>query len=232
MRLRVGLTLSCINRSQTALRCVLGLMCGLSLCAAQAQTLAPAAAKPPAQAASMGTSTDTWASLSKSDKVALAPLEKSWSVLSEGQRRKWQAIAKTFPALGPTEQEKLHSRMVDWAALSAKDREAARLNFAQTKAITKTDRTANWEAYQALSPQEREKLAQGAKLKPVGAAVSVRPVAPEKLTPVPVTRHTPEEERSAMVSQRPMNRSTLLPQMPAQGASAPVAASLATPSKP
>jgi hypothetical protein len=148
--------------------------------------------------------------------------------LSEGQRRKWLALSESYPSLAQPEQEKLHSRMVEWAALSPKDREAARLNFAQSKSIAKSDRAATWEAYQALSPEQREKLAQGAKAKPVGAAVAVKPVSPEKLTPVPVTRHTPEQERAAAVLQRPINRSTLLPQLPA---SAPGTSSASTPPK-
>jgi hypothetical protein len=119
--------------------------------------------------------------------------------------------------------------MAEWAALSPKDREAARLNFAQSKSVTKSDRAANWEAYQALSPDEREKLAQGAKAKPVGAAVAVKPVSPDKLTPVPVTRHTPEQERAAAVMQRQINRNTLLPQLPSGAVSSP---SLPAPVKP
>ena len=118
-------------------------------------------------------------------------------------------MAATYPDLGAPAREKLHDRMAEWAALSPKDREAARLNFAQSKSMAKSDRAANWEAYQALSPEERKKLAQGAKPKPTGAAVTVKPVAPEKLTSVPVTRHTPEEQRAAVASQRPINRSTL-----------------------
>lgn len=151
----------------------------------------------------------------------MAPLESSWSSLSEGQRRKWLALSESYPNLGQAEQEKLHSRMAEWAALSPKDREVARLNFAQSKTVAKPDRAANWEAYKALSPEERERLAKVAKVKPVGAAVAVKPVAPEKLTPVPVTRHTPDQERAAAVSQRPINRNTLLPQPPFGAASQP-----------
>lgn len=197
-----------------------------------AQT-SPAAAvsSTPKASAGVGTS-DSWLSLTAKQKASLSPLEKSWHSLSDGQRRKWLAISDSYPNLAPPEQEKMHSRMVEWAALSPKDREVARLNFAQSKNIAKSDRAANWEAYQALSPQEREKLAQGAKLKPVGAAVAVKPVAPEKLTAVPVTRHTPEQERAAAVMQRPINRSTLLPQLPASAANPVAAPSLAAPSKP
>ena len=170
-----------------------------------------------------------WLSLTPIEQGALAPLAKHWNSLSEGQKRKWLAIAKSYPGLAQPEQEKLHSRMVDWAALSPKDREVARLNFAQTKSVAKSDRAANWEAYQALSPDERKKLADDAKVKPVGAAVALKPVAQDKLATVPVTRHTPEPERSAAAAQRPLNRVTLLPQPPV---SAPSAAASAVPAKP
>ena len=155
----------------------------------------------------------TWISLTKSQQVALSPLSKTWDSLSEGQKRKWLAIAKTYSELGMPDQEKMHSRMVEWAALSPKDRELARLNFAQSKAVDKTNRAADWEAYQALSPEERQKFAADTKVKPVGAAVAAKPVAPEKLASVPVTRHTPEQERASVTSQHPLNRSTLLPQL-------------------
>lgn len=160
-------------------------------------------------------STYPWASLNAEQHTALAPLAGPWEGLSEGQRRKWLAIASTYRHLKQPEQDKLHGRMAEWAALSPKDREVARLNFAQSKAIPKSDRTANWEAYQALSPGERKKLADVAKVKPVGAAVAVKPVAPEKLTAVPVTRRTPESERQTVTSQTPLNRNTLLPNIAA-----------------
>lgn len=177
----------------------------------------------PGQAYAQSTATQTavtpliatgpqWSELTKMQQSALAPLGKAWDTLSEGQRRKWLAIAQSYKDLAPTEQEKMHSRMVEWAALSPKDRELARLNFAQTKSVNKSDRAANWEAYQALSPEERQKLADSAKIKPVGAAVAVKPVPPEKLAAVPVTRHTPEQERASATAQHPpLNRVTLLP---------------------
>jgi hypothetical protein len=175
---------------------------------------------------------DTWLSLTKAQKVALAPLENSWPSLSAGSREKWRVIAKTFPDLAAPEQEKLHSRMAEWAALSPKDRELARLNFAQSKSVTKSDRAANWEAYQALSPDEREQLAQRAKRKTVGAAIAVKPVAPDKLTAVPVTRHTPEQERAIAIQQRLINRNTLLPQTAQLPGNAPSATAVVAPVKP
>lgn len=228
MRLRDSLNSSIGGLTIAKCAWVPGLLVAALVFGVTAQTLPGSTPQnTPAPSTSLAAGT-TWQSLSPKQKVYLAPLEHSWSSLSEGQRRKWLAISESYPHLGQAEQEKLHNRMVEWAALSPKDREAARLNFAQSKTLPKSDRAANWEAYKALSPEEREKLAQGAKVKPVGAAVAVKPVAPEKLTVVPVTRHTPEQERAAAVLQRPINRNTLLPQMPAAAVSQP----LAQPSKP
>ena len=167
----------------------IGVACVLPL-AAQTPPSAPVPAKQ--------VQGQSWASLSPTQQSALAPLAKSWDSLSEGQKRKWIAISKSYAELAPQDKEKMHSRMVEWAALSPKDRELARLNFAQTKAVPKADRTAEWEAYQALSPEEKQKLASSGTAKPVGAAVAPKPVSPDKLAAVPVTRHTPEEQRNAI----------------------------------
>lgn len=211
------------GRSGKALALAFSALCALG---AWAQPAAAPVASSPTAPASVNTG---WLSLNAAQQSALSPLSKHWNALSDGQKRKWLAVAKTYPELAAPDQEKLHSRMVEWAALSPKDRELARLNFAQTKSVTKSDLAANWEAYKALSPDERKKLADGAKVKPVGAAVAIKPVAPDKLATVPVTRHTPEPERSAAAAQRPLNRNTLLPQLPA---SAPATAQPLLPAKP
>lgn len=201
--------------------CLFGTVLFSAIAVAQtAPQVSPPASAPPALPAVVAI--HSWNSLSKAQQLALAPLEKPWGGLSEGQKRKWLAIAKTYPSLAAPEQEKMHSRMAEWAALPPKDRELARLNFAQSKTVNQSDRAANWEAYQALSPDERQKLAEGAKVKPVGAAVAVKPVTADKLTAVPVTRHTPEHERATATSQRPLNRNTLLPQPAASAANTAV----------
>jgi hypothetical protein len=227
MRFRDSLSIFRGNRSAATLLCN-----ALSLTLAALIPLSASAQNAPISGAAVASPqplVTAWLSLTVIEQTALAPLAKHWNDLSEGQKRKWLAISKTFPSMAQPEQEKLHSRMVEWAALSPKDRELARLNFAQTKSVAKSDRAANWEAYQALSPDERKKLAEDAKVKPVGAAVAVKPVAPEKLATVPVTRHTPEPERTAAAAQRPLNRVTLLPQ---PTASAPSATATVLPAKP
>ena len=131
-----------------------------------------------------------WHELSAAQKQILRPLAASWDTLSPGHKGKWIALADTYPSHSPAEQEKMQSRMAEWAALSPSQRERARLNFAETQKVPKSQRAAEWEAYQGLSVQERRLLAAKGRRKLTGAAVAVKPVPPEKITPVPVTRHT------------------------------------------
>ena len=152
-----------------------------------------------------------WVELNPTQQRSLQPLAGTWDTLSDSHRRKWIALAQNYPSLAAPEQEKLHARMVEWAALKPKEREQARLNFAQTKKLASGERAANWDAYQALSPEEREKLASSAQKKPVGAAVAVKPVAPARLTVVPITPKTPETKQMLVVKPQTLNRNTLLP---------------------
>jgi hypothetical protein len=153
-----------------------------------------------------------WAQLSAVQKQALSPLEASWNSLTEDQARKWLAVAQNFSALDPSAQQKLQMRMTEWASLSPKDREFARLNFAETKKIAPSDPAANWETYRALSPEEKQKLAEKGAHKPVGAAVAIKPVPKQKLAEVPVTRRTPEQAPAVAKFKHSIDRNTLLPQ--------------------
>jgi hypothetical protein len=152
---------------------------------------APGAAKPAASApAKAAVSKPTWAELSPMQQQALAPLASSWNTnISEPQKRKWLEISKNYPSLPPEGQANLHSRMNEWVTLSPQQRAQARLNFAKTKELSKQltpeEKKAKWESYQALSPEEKQKLAAKASPKPTGAATAVKPVAPQKLAPVP-----------------------------------------------
>jgi len=156
--------------------------------------------------------TPAWTDLSAAQRQSLQPLAGTWNTLGDGHKRKWLAVAQNYANLGPAEQAKMHSRMAEWAALKPRDREQARLNFAEAKKVEPAKRAANWEAYQALSPEEKQKLANKATAKPAGAAVATKPlVTASKLTPVPITRHTPEEERSKITAQQQVDPNTLLP---------------------
>lgn len=131
----------------------------------------------------------SWAELTPEQQQALMPLASSWSSIHEPQKRKWLEIAKNYRTLTPDEQGKLKSRMNEWVALSPQQRTQARLNFGKTKELsrqlTPEEKKAKWEAYQALSPEEKQKLAAKASPKPSGAAPATKPVAPQKLAVLP-----------------------------------------------
>jgi hypothetical protein len=126
-----------------------------------------------------------WETLTTPQKLALYPLAERWALISEAQTRRWLALAANFSALPEEEQAKFHDRMTDWASLSAQQRNQARLNYAVTNRLARDDKRAQWEAYQALSDEEKRALAARAAPKPKGAATALRPVSPKKLAQVP-----------------------------------------------
>jgi hypothetical protein len=127
-----------------------------------------------------------WRDLTARQQRALTPLAPHWDSLSEPHKRKWLAMSRNYAKLPQADQEILHSRMTDWAALSNQQRAQARLNFAEVKQVLPVDeRKAKWEAYQALSEEEKGRLASLAAPRPPGAAPTIRPVPAQKLAPVP-----------------------------------------------
>ena len=152
-----------------------------------------------------------WEQLSAAEQQSLQPLALIWISLSQGHRRKWLALSKNYPAMSDADREKLQSRMAEWAALKPKEREQARLNLAQTKKLPPDARAATWEAYQALTEEERRALLDKAPKKPSGAAIAAKPVAPSKLAEVPVTRKTPEPVKASSNARPAVDRYTLLP---------------------
>lgn len=147
------------------------------------------AANRPAEAATAAAvateSGPPWGTLNTAQKLALYPLAERWALISEVQKRRWLSLATNFAALPAEEQAKFHERMTDWASLSAQQRNQARLNYAVTNRLAPDDKRAQWEAYQALSDEEKRALAAIAAPKPKGAATALRPVSPKKLAQVP-----------------------------------------------
>lgn len=148
----------------------------------------PASAPVTDKAAASGSA---WSELTPLQQQILAPLASNWNTgMSEAQKRKWLEISRNYSALSPEGQATLNSRMKEWIALSPQQRSQARLNFGKTKELsrqlTPEEKKAQWETYQALSPEEKQKLAAKASPKPKGAATAIKPVAPQKLVTVPV----------------------------------------------
>lgn len=188
-----------------------------------AQPTAPGLAKPgPAKVQNqIRTTKPDWSELTPAQQVALRPLAPAWSGISETQKRKWIALSGNYASLSASERTTLHGRMTEWAALSPEQRSQARLNFAQTKSLSTEEKKVQWEAYQALSPEQKKQLAAGARPKAPGAAPAVTPIAPNKLAAVPITRSEPGHLAPASSAPRTGFAGALRPKS-ATAASAPV----------
>jgi len=195
----------------------------MTLTAAQAagQTPTDGPAPAPTRSKVVNTIPSDWSSLSSMQKQALQPLGGTWNTLTEPQKRKWLALSRNFSTMSDAEQATLHSRMTEWAALSAKQRTEARLNFAETRRLPAQEKKAKWEEYQALSPEEKRKLAARTP-KHTGAAFAVKPSPAQKLIQIvpPKAEQQPEVPGTAVVPQR-LQPNTLLPRPPASNDAAP-----------
>lgn len=150
-----------------------------------------------------------WMDLSESQQQALSPLAQLWPTMTEPHKRKWLAISQNFSQLSSEEQTTVQGRMREWAALSPQQRSAARLNYADAKQLLQEDKKAKWEAYQALSPEAKQKLAAQQPTQSVmGAAPAAKPVAAAKLATLPTASSNKALPRIATDQVAPV---TLLP---------------------
>lgn len=101
----------------------------------------------------------SWRSLSSEQRKVLKPLERDWSAIDASRKQKWLEIAARYPKLPPDEQGRISERMRSWAGMTPAERGQARLNYQEARQLTPQERQARWEAYQALSPEEKRRLA-------------------------------------------------------------------------
>lgn len=191
--------------------CLVGLALASDLAVAQPAPAAKAASAAVGSGAAAKPASG-WNALSPRQKQALKPLASTWNGLSDLQQRKWLALSKNFAAMSPAEQATLHSRMTEWAALSPQQRTLARLNFAETRQLPSDEKKAKWEAYQALSPEEKRQLASGT-ARPSGAALAIKPVPPQKLALPPKARSAARgnEAPGTAIAPQMVHQNTLLP---------------------
>lgn len=215
---------TCLRPMSAAL--VVGILgVGVTFCfAAEPSTgggsvLRPAVSVAPASVAPVALTKPAWTDLTAAQRSALSPLASNWPTITVAQKRKWLALSENFSALPESDQRVMHRRMAEWVALSPQQRAQARLNFAQARGVPPEQRMAHWEAYQALSPEQKQKLVAAGQTQPVGAAPAVRPVAANKLTVTPtaafpnaasVSGGKPTPRIATQAHQ--VDRQTLLPQ--------------------
>ena len=159
---------------------------------------------------------NAWLQLTPMQRQALAPLGAQWGALTAQQQNKWLTISKNFTQLSVADQVTMHSRMADWVDLSPQQRNLARLNFNQLQNLPKEDKKAKWEAYQALSEEEKRSLIAGTASPAKSAAPTVKPVEAYRQVQTPIRNAAGNAPQAAAI-----DRKTLLPRQPSLAAPNP-----------
>jgi hypothetical protein len=139
---------------------LISLLAGLT-CIASGEAWGWAAASGPATATAPRASTEQgirWRDLRPSQQAALKPLEREWSGIGAAHKQKWVELSADIAKRSPAEQARIQERMTAWAQLTPQQRSQARFNFQEAKQLNAAERKARWEAYQALTPAQKQEL--------------------------------------------------------------------------
>jgi hypothetical protein len=165
-----------VARSQIAARpsraaCILSLLSILPLLALFLWARPSFAADPapvPAAAASQASKSEirpTWSELTPAQRDVLGPLASQWSQFDSNHKTKWLAISAKYQTMAPEKQQRLKQNIADWAKLTPEQHRLARESYAKAKKLNAEQKTAQWEQYQQLPEEQKQKLAADAAAK-------------------------------------------------------------------
>ena len=168
-----------------------------------------------------------WSALKPAQQNALRPLEHEWSGIDLRSKQKWLELSTRFPKLTPPEQARIQDRMTEWTNLTPRERGEARMHFQEAKQLPTQDRQARWEAYQALTPEQKQQLAARAApaaeaaRKPASASArndkgarDALPQAKSNIVPNPAYAAPPRAVAPTVVQASPGATTTLITKRP------------------
>ena len=106
-----------------------------------------------------------WTELNAGQQLALQPLAAEWDKLDTLRKHKWLEIANRYSSMKPDEQQRVHERMREWIKLTPEQRRVVRENYTRSKKIEPGQKSAQWEQYQQLPEEQKQKLAADAAAK-------------------------------------------------------------------
>ncbi|MET3129942.1 putative Fe-S protein YdhL (DUF1289 family) [Oxalobacteraceae bacterium GrIS 1.11] len=143
-------------------------------------------AKVAAKAAPKAVEKPSWNELNHAQQAALEPLAAEWDKLEGLRKKKWLEIANRFASMKPDEQQRMHERMRDWVKLTPEQRRTVRENYTRSKKFESSEKSAQWQQYQQLPEEQKQKLAADAANKkqlanlPYAAQNKAKPIPPIK----------------------------------------------------
>ncbi len=193
--------------------------------AISAKPAAVPAVKPPAVAKPL------WASLTPAQKTALEPLSGEWDRMEAPRKQKWLEIANRFASMKPDEQARVHEKMREWVKMTPDERRLVRENYTKAKKLDVTQKSAQWEKYQQLPEEQKQKLAaEAASSKkqltnlPPPAQANLKTVAPIKQHPQPATACPAGSVKNPALANPAAPGAALVPACVAVAATVPTAA--------
>jgi hypothetical protein len=173
-------------RSLPRLVALLGAATSAALCFVASVHAAQAPTPPATAAATVDGGGPRWNDLTAGQRKVLAPLATDWNSIDSRGKERWLGVAARFPKMPAEEQQRANQRMVEWSHMTPTQRTQARLNFQDTRDVSKEERDARWKAYQALPDEKKRELA----AKRVAATV---PASAASLAAANGKRHPPVE---------------------------------------
>jgi hypothetical protein len=106
-----------------------------------------------------------WKDLTPIQQQALEPLTGEWDKMEGLRKKKWLEVAARYSSMKPEEQQRLHERMREFIKLTPEQRRQVRQTYARTQKLDPGEKSAQWEQYQQLPEEQKQKLAAAANAK-------------------------------------------------------------------
>ena len=127
----------------------------------------------------------------------LGPLAPEWNKLDSNHKSKWLAIAGKFATMTPEQQIRLKKNISDWANMTPEQHRLARESYARAKKLDAEQKAAQWEKYQQLSEEQKQKLAADAKTKKRIANLPSLQNKPKTVDPLKSAKKSPANHAPA-----------------------------------
>ncbi len=133
-----------------------------------------------------------WSDLSSSQRQVLASFESQWQQLPLNEKRAWADLASRFPQMSEQDQARVQRRISEWAGLSPEERKLARANFRMAQQTGSANLQADWERYQAMTPEQRAVLGTAGSTSNTAARHAGAPTGLAKEASQPLPRRAPK----------------------------------------
>jgi len=166
-----------------------------------------------------------WTELTPLQQQVLGPFALEWNKFDSNHKSKWLTIVGKFTTMTPEQQIRLEKNISDWANMTPEQHRLARESYARAKKLDAEQKAAQWQQYQQLPEEQKQKLAADAKTKKRIANLPSLQNKPKTVDPLKSTKKSPATRTPATA-----NRVALPPApVAAAPADAATSASVAVP---